>query len=964
MSQLLPPVRLQFGPFQLDEANAFLRRAGRPVDLQPKELAVLCELARRPGQLVTKDQLLDAVWGHPHISESVLKTIVSHLRAALDDDARQPRCIETVSRRGYRFIAVAAAAAVLEPAAATPALEAPAPLVGRQQALGRLQAALAGARRGQRQVLLVAGEAGIGKTTLIDGFVASLGATGAAVARGQCVEHRGAGEPYMPVLEALDLLCRSDDALLALMRRAAPTWLAQLPWYLGEDDRRQLQREVAGATQDRMLREAGELFDRYSAERPVVLVLEDLHWSDHATVQLIAYLARRRSAAGLLMLGSFRPADAIAAEHPLVGVRQELRLHRLCEEIDLETFSEADVGRLLGERLGASAAEEAPEAFVQALHQHTGGLPLFLASLLDELIAEAALRRDGQGWCFPDPARLGVPRHIAEVLDLQIARLPAEQQQALGAASVAGIEFVHLPVAQALHTSPEALQRLFDDTAAARQWLRSAEVVSLPGGQLASRYAFRHAIYRQVFYQRLPAGQRANLHRELANAMCASAGSQAGAIASDLALHFERGGQPVAAVKQLVTVARRALGRSAAREALHATGHGLALLERHAAEDAETELDLRVLEGVALTRLHVLSTPAVAAAFERTRALCERAPASPARARALHGLWWVSFARGELARALQLAREMAELAAATGEPALRLAAGSTMGLSLAMHGDCIAAGQQLHGALALHDEIGDQLPPGMFVQDPGVETRGYLALVSWWRGEPARARELMDAAVARAFEIRHPISQLIALHLAAGLHFFAGEAQAAFEATERLLAVIRDQALPATPGGFAWLHGHALVTLGDIDGGLAEMRDGERSCRALGLLIGITGFHLHHAQACRDAGLMDEALATVEAGLSLAQQGQERYLLSPLQRTRSELLAARGQQAQAAVCLREALDTAVAQGARFHEMEALVSAARLQLLPAGCAQRLGELLPAYAGENIEVVQRARELLHA
>lgn len=960
--QAAAPVRLSFGPFLLDEANARLSRSGRAVDLQPKELAVLCELARRPGQLVTKDQLLDAVWGHPHISESVLKTIVSHLRAALDDDARQPRCIETVSRRGYRFIAAAGGAPAAELPPALAAADAATALIGRQQALARLQAGLQAARRGQRQVLLVAGEAGIGKTTLIDGFVAALGPDGAAVARGQCVEHRGAGEPYMPVLEALDLLCRSDHELLALMRSAAPTWLVQLPWYLGEDDRRQLQREVAGATQDRMLREAGELLDRCSARRALVLVLEDLHWSDHATVQLIAYLARRRSSAGLLLVGSFRAAEVIAAEHPLGAVRQELRLHRLCEEIDLEAFSEADVGRLLAERLDGA---QAPDDFVQALHAHTGGLPLFVVSLLDELIAEAALRRGETGWVFPDAGTLRVPSHIAEVLEMQIARLPAEQQRALGLASVAGIEFLHLPLAEVLRTSPDGLQRLLDDTAARRQWLRSAELVTLPGGQLASRYAFRHAIYRQVFYQRLPAGQRAQWHRDIAQALQASAGTQASELAAELALHFERGGLPAAAVRQLVTVARRALARSAAREALHASGHGLALLARHAADDADTELDLRVLEGVALTRLYVLSQPEVAQAFERTRALCERAPASPARARALHGLWWVSFARGELARAQQLAQQIVDLAEATAEPALRLAGCSTMGLTLTMRGDFVKARQQLQAALTLHDAIGEQLPPGMFVQDPGVETRGYLALVSWWLGEPAQARQLIEAAVARAFAIRHPVSQLIALHLSAGLHFFAGEAQAALVATERLQAVVREQDLPTAPGGFAWLHGHAVAALGDAERGLEEMRAGERSCRALGLLIGITGFHLHHARACRDAGLLDEAMNTIETGLQLAQGGHEHYLLSPLHLTHAELLASRGQSEAAAASLQRALDIAEAQGARFHEMEALLSASRLKLMPPGALRgRLRTLLPAYDSERIAVAQQARALVQS
>src|SRR6185503_11514767 len=117
-------------------------------------------------------------------------------------------------------------------------------------------------------------------------------------------------------------------------------------------------------TQDRMLREFGELIDRIAAVRPVLLVLEDLHWSDGATVQLLGYLARRRGSAALMVLGTFRPAEVIFEEHPLARLRSELRRHRLCREVDLDPLAEADIGEWLARRLGAAV----PDSFVQLLH--------------------------------------------------------------------------------------------------------------------------------------------------------------------------------------------------------------------------------------------------------------------------------------------------------------------------------------------------------------------------------------------------------------------------------------------------------------------------------------------------------------------------------------------------------------------------------------------------------------------
>ena len=206
-------------------------------------------------------------------------------------------------------------------------------------------------------------------------------------AHGHCVEQYGAGEPHLPILEALTDLSRRDPSLVELIRAVAPTWLFQLPWLSSPEEREALRRELSGAGQARMLREMGELLDRYTEQRPLLLVTEDLHWSDHATVQLIDYLARRRSAARLLWLGSFRVTELIAAEHPLATVRHELRLHGLGAELPLDDFTVAEVGEYVAARVPSLAVEP---AIVRALHDRTDGLPLFVAGVIDDFIADPA----------------------------------------------------------------------------------------------------------------------------------------------------------------------------------------------------------------------------------------------------------------------------------------------------------------------------------------------------------------------------------------------------------------------------------------------------------------------------------------------------------------------------------------------------------------------------------------------
>src|SRR5262245_11065276 len=156
-------LRMRFDAFELDEADARLTRDGQPVALPPRAFGVLCALARTPGQLMTKNALLDAVWGHQHVSESVLKTTISELRAALADDAKRPRYIETASRFGYRFIGAVAAPAVASsplPQARAPARVSPdLSIVGRRAALARLHETWRKAQAGERQLMFVAGEA-------------------------------------------------------------------------------------------------------------------------------------------------------------------------------------------------------------------------------------------------------------------------------------------------------------------------------------------------------------------------------------------------------------------------------------------------------------------------------------------------------------------------------------------------------------------------------------------------------------------------------------------------------------------------------------------------------------------------------------------------------------------------------------------------------------------------------------
>jgi DNA-binding winged helix-turn-helix (wHTH) protein len=311
--------QLIFAPFRLDLVNEQLWEGEELVPLRPKLFVVLRYLAGRAGRLVTRAELYAAVWPATVVSESVLRGVIRELRDILNDDADTARFIETIPGRGYRFLPAVSSAALetsnrKQTTGSTTLPLGPfarrAPdsrflfpvLVGREEELHQLYHWWEKAQCGARQIVFVAGEPEIGKTTLIDAFLSELSGQGSEssspaltaflppipvpwMARGQCIEHYGVGEAYLPVLEALGQLCRQSggEQMLGLLRRYAPTWLVQMPAFIDDTEFEGLQRKVQGATRERMLREMAEALEALTAEQLLVLVLEDLHWSDHST---------------------------------------------------------------------------------------------------------------------------------------------------------------------------------------------------------------------------------------------------------------------------------------------------------------------------------------------------------------------------------------------------------------------------------------------------------------------------------------------------------------------------------------------------------------------------------------------------------------------------------------------------------------------------------------------------------
>jgi len=403
------------------------------------------------------------------------------------------------------------------------------------------------------------------------------------------------------MLEVLAGLCRGDsgDAIVQILAAQAPTWLVQFPALLTPERGEILRREVLGATPERMLREIGDALEAIAARSPLVIVFEDLQWVDYSTVDMISVLARRRTAAKLMLVGTYRDDEVALSEHPIGALKQDLRSRHLCHEIALGRLSEAQVVDYL---VAEQPESPLPAGLAALVCRHSEGNPLFMVATLDHLIGRGLIARE-RGWRLRRPLDeigLAVPESLREMIEIQIERLSPEEQRVLEVASLTQYRAfsVIARAAAAMDADPGQFEMICERLSRRTHILHPGTLEELPDGTISPFYEFSHALYREVLYNRIPPGRRARLHRQAADWAEAAFAGQLSEAAPFLAYHFEHGGDYARAVKYLRSAAQTAGRRYAPREATAHLQHALELSGR--LPDSERGMnELAVLEELA-----------------------------------------------------------------------------------------------------------------------------------------------------------------------------------------------------------------------------------------------------------------------------------------------------------------------------------------------------------------------------
>ena len=805
-------------------------------------------------------------------------------------------------------------------AAEPPTLASDGELVGREAQLAVLSATLAAAAAGRgRRLVLMAGEPGIGKTRFAEEAARRAAAQHVQVAWGRCFEGEGAPAfwPWVQVVRQMfaDVPPGELDGVLG---RSGAELSQLLP---------ELKELVPGlepppvmdlaAARFRLYQAVTDLLRRLAKARPLLVVIDDLHWADTGSLGLLAFLAAELSDARLVVLGTYRDLEA-AAGGPLAETLGALARQPVVERIALGGLGEAEVARLI-----ATTVEGRPgEGLVRAVHERTEGNPFFVTELLRLLQSEGGLQGDDA----LATARREIPTGVQDVLRRRLARLPEQTNAVLLVAAVAGRGF-DLDLV-------ETVAGLEDEHA-----LEAVEAAVVAGlvvedQQMVGKYRFTHALIREAIYEQLSRARQARLHARVAQALLDLHGPGDPEHALELAHHWWAAASvtgPSAALPHVVAAADHAMARLAYEQAEQQLRRALQLLESMppSAERIRREFGVQVQLGNLLSQLSDPGTPEAAAAFGRAGELAAEVADDPAAVPAFAGVHGVYTTRAEHDRARALAERVLDGAQRSNDPQALLAGHVLLGRTLVLQGELVAARDHLEAAMRLIAAMPDtsSLPaiPLALTAD------AYLEIVLALLGIHDQATRVAEAASRRLERSGHPYPKAasMVLRASAAVH-------------RRDLPLLRERA-PAAMAlaerwGFQILAIHATALLGwaqAIEGNLADgaklLRRGLANWDAAGVLVTRPLLLGLLAEVEQLAGRPREALRLLDDALAQATRSGERYFEAELHRLKGESLLAVSppRAAEAEAAFTTAIAVARRQGAKLLEDRAAASLDRL-----------------------------------
>jgi tRNA A-37 threonylcarbamoyl transferase component Bud32/tetratricopeptide (TPR) repeat protein len=799
--------------------------------------------------------------------------------------------------------------------------------VGRAGERAQLMSAFQSVAAGRGLMFCVAGEAGIGKTTLIETFLSeATGARRCTVARGRSSERLAGTEAYSPLLEALEGLLRDGTSSAGtLIKRVAPAWYAQvMPGTAGST-----MEKSRGASLQRMQREFAALLHELSRPRPLVLFIEDLHWADVSTIDLLGFIASKFDDLRVLVLVTYRPSDLLLQKHPFLRIKPDLQARGLCRELVLDFLSQADVDEYI--RLEFPGHRFPPE-FPALIYAKTEGSPLFMADVLRYLRTREVIALQDDAWTLakelPDIER-ELPESVRGMIERKIAQLGEDDLKLLSVASVQGYEFDSSIVARVLNTPAEDVEERLETLEKVYRFVRLLKEREFPSGVLTLRYRFVHVLYQHAFQDTIRGTRKMTLAREVARALESFYGAQRPAAASELAALYEAGREYMAAAEYFRIAAHQGMQLSASQEPAALARRGLALLEHlpQSRERNEQEAALQIALGNAVMTTRGYAAREVGQIYERAWKLCHELGSTEHLLPAVHGMYISYVTSGRLAESLELGKVFLDTVEQS-DPA-PLVAHRIMGCTLFCMGELGRAREHLEQLNALYNPTRHQSLTWLYGNDPGMTGRLWLARTLWLLGYPDSALVEAQRGLQLANAIPHANSLAYGLVFAAWTHLHRCEWDTVLDLADRAIALSTEQGLTMW---LAWAivhRGRALAGRGEVTSGIAEMRRGLAMADSIGarifrpqLCAQLAAVHAQHDDVQQALAMLDEAQATIDTT-------QERFWQAEVLRLRAKALGKNGGSTSGAESyFVQAIEVAKQQRAKSLELRAAASLRR------------------------------------
>jgi tetratricopeptide (TPR) repeat protein len=805
-------------------------------------------------------------------------------------------------------------------------------VIGREPELSALLDAFESSRHGRAFMVCVSGEPGIGKTTLVETFLRSLADSSAHfTAVGRCSERLAGAEAYLPLLDAIDDLMNEDGAgeLRELLQSLAPSWAGMLA---GSNASLEASPEGHAQSQERLKRELAAFFEQVCVRQPLVLLIEDIHWADVSTVDLVGYVLTRLRGSRLLGIATYRPAELQLSSHPFLALKLDLQTRGGAREIPLTFLTEEYVGKFISDRFPKN---EFPSAFTELVHSRTEGSPLFVEDLLRYLKSRGAIVEADGSWTIPESLpdlEHDIPESMRSMVERKVNQLDPANRNLLAAASVQGHSFDSAIVARTLNLDTAEVEDRLETLDRIHGFVRRAGEREFPGGEISGRYRFVHVLYQNSLYASLSVSRRVSLSKAVGEALLELNGGEAAGSAAELGFLFETAREFERAASYFAAATEAALGIFAFDEASRLAKRAVGLVKRlpPTPQTLGLELGLQLMLGAAAGVAGGYAAPDCQAAMARARQLAEEIGSAPALSPALWGLHAYYLVSGEIRKALEMGRQSLAIAEQYPSDMGLMTAHTQMGITLRFVGEYSAAVEHFAKASEIYDPALQHEYTAAYRMDPGVFSKAETTRTLWAVGRVDDAIAMNEHSMALGRSSPDPRTVSFALLMSGVLyHLLRDPARTLRDAAEGIEITDEHQIVQER----AWIttaHGWAMTQLGKVDEGVNEMAASLTMRRKMNAILDIPYALTQLAEGYVLQGKLDLARTTLLEALELRERNDDAWFEAEILRLLGEVtLASGGHVSKVEEHYRRSLEVAINQGTRSFELRTSVSLARL-----------------------------------